>query len=389
MLFQSLGGRYTFRDAVRHLTVHGNETHRELLRKALTQRYDGEATLYHKGRAALSEAIRLATGGSGNVAVSGLTCYTVVQAVQAAGCRPVFVDIDEKTLQPSVANLDAACQQYNVRAIILQHMLGIPADIDGLEQMAQKHSSILIEDLAHSAGATYPDGREVGTVAPYTVLSFGRDKALDAVNGGALIIRTGVPIDRQPAKSVRISAALRDRMYPLLTCLTRGCYRVGGKYIMAIAMRLGLVTRSADGGVDVSEAMSGWQAAVAYREVICLESTVAHRRVILEVYSQSLKKPLPKGLLRNGVSPIRVPLLVSNRQVIIKALNNAGVHGLDSWYDVPVGPERFFSEVHYPADKCPVAVSVARRIMNIPTHRRIGANDAQYIAFIINEVAEQ
>ena len=88
MIFQAMGAKYTFSSATRYLFAGGNESDSDKLRQALKNHYSGEVTLYHKGRAALAEAIRLATGGEGGVAISGLTCYSVVQAVKAAGCTP-------------------------------------------------------------------------------------------------------------------------------------------------------------------------------------------------------------------------------------------------------------------------------------------------------------
>ncbi len=82
MIFQALGAKYSFGAALAHLVAKGTPTDSEALRQALSTRYGGEAVLYCKGRAALAEAIRLATGGTGKVAISGLTCYSVVQAVE-------------------------------------------------------------------------------------------------------------------------------------------------------------------------------------------------------------------------------------------------------------------------------------------------------------------
>ena len=190
MIFQALGARYGFVAAVKHAFAHGTEHDSERLRQALVKRYGGEAVLYQKGRSALAAAIRIATGGGGSVAISGLTCYSMVQAVEAAGCTPVFVDIREKDLHFGAKELTTAIKKHpDVKAVVIQNMLGIPADIMAIAAVAKENKIALIEDLAHSAGAQYADGREVGTVGDITMLSFGRDKAIDSVNGGALVVR--------------------------------------------------------------------------------------------------------------------------------------------------------------------------------------------------------
>lgn len=387
-IFQSMGGHRLAGEVWRHVFAVGSESHRAELRMQLAKRYQGDVTLYHKGRAALTEAVRLATGGKGAVAVSGLTCYSVIQAVEEAGCTPIYVDITKDDLHFGAAQLEAACKKNKMSAVIVQHMLGMPADIKGIMAVAKKHDIVVIEDLAHAAGATYPDGKELGTVSPYVVLSFGRDKALDVVNGGALIVRSGQTPDALPYQHVSFGHQLRDRLYPLISLLARALYPVGGKYIMALALKTGLVVRSADGEVNTNEIMPAWQAKLALEQLNALNSTVKHRQTIANAYKKHIKGPIPKDALQDGAAPIRLPLLVSNRDEIIATLGQQGYRAFDVWYDAPVGPARFYSRVAYPEKSCPVAVDVAHTIMNLPTHQRVTKHDVKRIAAVINEVAQ-
>lgn len=388
-IFQSLGGRYTLSLAIKHLFASGDAADHTALVQRLAARYSGEVTLYHKGRAALAVAIRQATGGNGYVAISGLTCYSVVQAVEAAGCQPVYVDIDEAELQPGKVQLEAACQRHDISAVVLQHMLGIPADITGIAALADRYNFTIIEDLAHSAGAHYDDGREVGTVSQYTVLSFGRDKALDTVNGGALIVRSGSKLGVEPTVEVGLLQQIRDRIYPLITWLTRALYPIGGRYIMAVAIRTGVVKRSADGSVDTTQKLTNWQAALAIQQLGDLEKTVRHRAALVSTYKAALALLPPSSAYSAGASLIRLPLLVANRSAVLAALADDGALAFDVWYDSPVGPSRYMSKINYPADACPVVVQVSKRLINLPTHQNISREDAKSIAAVINKVARQ
>ena len=83
----------------------------------------------------------------------------------------------------------------------------------------------MIEDLAHSAGGTYETGAEVGTVGDMTVLSFSQDKSIDAVSGGALIIRhPQIKLATFSFQSISPSKQLQDRLYPLLSSSVRWLY---------------------------------------------------------------------------------------------------------------------------------------------------------------------
>lgn len=390
MIFQALGARYGFAAAVKHAFARGSEQDSEQLRQALAKRYNGEVVLYQKGRSALAAAIRIATGGSGSVAISGLTCYSMVQAVEAVGCTPVFVDIREQDLHFSAKELTVAIKRHpNVKAVVIQNMLGIPADIAAIEAVAKENKIVLIEDLAHSAGAQYADGREVGTVGDITMLSFGRDKAIDSVNGGALVVRNRADSLEVPTMMPPFAQQLRDRVYPLIAWLTRALYPVGiGRYVMGASIRLGWVVRSADGGVDETMTLPHWQARVACRQVRALTTTAVRRRKKAQEYTALLGDLVPVGTEQPGAAPVRVPLLASNRDDVVAHLAAHKVQVNDIWYDVPVSPQRLYDKVKYPVDECPKAVQISQRLMNMPTHERISSKDIQRISQLVNEVAE-
>lgn len=391
MLFQSIGAHYSYGVALRHFFTIGDKRSTRALEAALAKRYAGEVTLYSKGRAALAEAIRIATGGSGKVAISGLTCYSVVQAVEAAGCTPVYVDIRTSDLHFGPSELEASFAKHNdIAAVIVQNMLGIPCDIIGIEAVATAHRAFLIEDLAHSAGAKYSDGREVGTVGDVTMLSFGRDKAIDTVNGGALIVRRPeIIVQMRPAvHQPSFMVQLRDRLYPLLAWHVRTLSHIKlGLPLLALASKLKLTTRSADGDVDVTVALPGWQAKRASQELAALDQRAVRRRDKRVLYLNDLRQYIPEAALGDGVVPIRVPLLVDNRSAVLAALKKEQFFVQDIWYDVPVSPVRFYHKAHYIEENCPVAVEVARRIINLPTHQYVTSEQAAHMARIITEEA--
>lgn len=387
MIFQALGARYSAGAALKHIWSTGRASDSEALTRTLGERYKGEAVLYRKGRAALTEAVRLGTGGKGKVAVSGLTCYSLVQAVQAAGCEPVYVDIRESDLHFDGVTLRRTLQSHpDISALIIQNMLGIPADIVEIKKIASEHNIVIIEDLAHSAGARYSDGAEVGTVGQLTILSFGRDKAIDSVNGGALIVRNGDAVPTAPTNDVSFLNQLRDRLYPFIAWKSRQLYRVGlGRYSMALAIKLGVVVRSADGEVDTNERLPHWQARIALSQLRQLDEIAASRRARAKEYAAKVRSFIPEGVLQEGAAPIRLPLLVDTRDALVAQLQQQGIQVNDIWYDTPVSPLRFYGAVNYPEQDCPVAVQVASRLINLPTHAHITGEDIDKITSNINK----
>ncbi len=388
MIFQGLGARYSFAEALRHLFCVGVNKDIMHLQQMLGEKYGGQVVLYRKGRTALAEAIRLASGGDGKVAISALTCYNVVQAVEAAGCRPVFVDIRQQDLHFGVDELKQRLREHpDIKVVVIQNMLGYPVDIEGLEELAKAHNLSIIEDLAHSAGAHYQDGREVGTVGDLTMMSFGRDKVIDAGGGGALIVRnSGLGEAATPSKNPPLFDQFRDRIYPITAWVTRKLYKIKiGRYIMSASIRLRLVSRSADGEPDSKQKLPNWQAKLASREIANLQRSVAHRYDTAKLYQERLADIALINNLSKGASPLRVPVLVEDRKELLKWLWGQGAQIYDTWYDAPVAPIRFYERANFPEADNPVAVEVAAKIINLPVHSQITKQDVIKITKLLAE----
>ena len=340
MIFLSFAPNFTIGSALRHLFIPATHRSSANLQSALSARYGGKAYLYYNCRSALSEALRATVPKGSKVAISGLTCYAVVQAVRAAGCTPVYIDIRKSDLHFGAEELEKSAK--GCKAIIVQNMLGLPADIAAIENYAEKSGALIIEDLAHSAGIKYADDREAGTIGCVAVLSFGKNKSLDTTHGGALILRQ--PPLRAPTiakKSPKLSSRFRDRVYPITGWLIRKTYPIGlGKLIAAFAFKIHLISRSADGSVTPSVRLAHWQSKLALKQLSSLKNS----------------------------SPLRNHILIEDRDSAIKKLHKHGIFLDEIWYSPPISPARYYHLADYHEDNCPVATQVAKTILNLPSH---------------------
>jgi perosamine synthetase len=72
------------------------------------------------------------------------------------------------------------------RTVVVVHLYGIPLDLRAVQHRVDRYQAVLIEDAAQGAGAAR-DGRPLGSIGAFGVLSFGRGKGITGGRGGALL----------------------------------------------------------------------------------------------------------------------------------------------------------------------------------------------------------
>lgn len=127
------------------------------------------------------------------VGVQPYTCSSVLSAIVAADCRPVFIDI---TSQLSIDPADLERKLPQLEALIVTHTLGLPAPI---RQIREIMGTIpVLEDCAHAFLSRY-EGQPVGRFFDAAVFSFGDGKFPSFGAGGLLVIN-------KPAFAERVAA---------------------------------------------------------------------------------------------------------------------------------------------------------------------------------------
>ena len=339
---------YSLGDVMRHLFTIGLARDLDALKRYLVQRYKGgEAILCKNGRSGLSLALKAYFEPGDTVIVNGFTCYAVYEAVVSAGLKPLFVDISRDDLNFNIDTLSEGMKSVasrHARGIIIQNSLGNPVDIKAVEKFAKEHDLVIIEDLAHCTGVKYADGRECGAVGAAAAFSFGKDKTIDTISGGAVVFREKVLHEIEaPEKAPRVSDHLRARFYPLFGMICRGLSYVHlGGFLMQGLVKIHWVEKSADNRLDLKRRISKFEAKLALGQF--------------------------KHLKRSGEAPIREFAFVEDRDEILKELAKAGYYFDGLWYKQPVSPERYYKKVHFPEAECPNSVFVAKHIVNFPTY---------------------
>ena len=155
----------------------------------------------NSGTSALHLALRCLNIEPGDEVITvGMTFIGTAWAISYVGATPVFVDIDPARRTMCPAKLEAAITP-RTKAIIPVHLYGMPAEMDRIKAIADRHELPIIEDAAQAHGARY-HGKRVGQFGQIACFSFYPSKNLGAYGeGGALV--TGDASIAQRARSLR------------------------------------------------------------------------------------------------------------------------------------------------------------------------------------------
>ena len=386
MIFSSLGSSYSFAFAIKFLVARGRQADKKRLRRALQQRYGGRVQLYYRGRGALHEAIRLTQAKA--VLANSFSCYAVEQAVTAGEAAVIFHDIDQTTFNLDLKTLKAHHKAHpQLQAVIVQNTFGIGCAIKPIAAYCKQQKLYLIEDLAHSVSGHYQDGSAFGSVGDLVILSFGRDKEIDVVNGGALIVRHAkLQAKMQAPQPLRghWRQRLADRWYPWLTAILKACYVCPpcGRACHYLFDQLKLIIPSSDGPLFTGCELPAYRCQFVVQQLANLATVQQQRRKLSAVYDQLTEQQLTT----DQYTLIRYPVVLKDaivRQLLLAELKKHGFFLDYIWYDSLVYPARFQSASAYEQGSCPVKESLCQTIINLPLHQQVSVKDARKLAKIV------
>ncbi len=390
-IFNSLGSNYSplfIRSAIKLLISSPPPTALSLLTQKLHQHHSGHIQLFSSGRDAITYSLQaLGIKPGDTVLTSALTCWAVETGIIHSGAQISFVDISPTSLNPDLQSLNQALKSYpHPKALLIQHTLGFPAAISPIRSWCTKHRIKLIEDLAHSYSAQDSSLQPLGSTADAVILSFGRDKIIDALAGGAAIIphpHTIPPLPLQTPASVTSTL-----LYPLLTLLIRSTYSFKlGKLIHFLTRSTPILSSPVTTSTPFLSPLSPKLAALVLIALAELSTNIKHRRHITHLYQQTISLPPPfSPSLISRSTCLRYPLLVPHRPSLLAHLSRSSLYFTDIWYRQPVDTGSNLSlHSSYLPGSCPHAESTASRIINLPTHRHITPQIAHYLSQLVNQ----
>lgn len=305
--------------------------------------------LVSNGTIALQLAIK-AAGLKGEIITTPFTYVATTTAILWENCKPVFVDIDSKSLCIDVTKIESAITE-NTSAILATHVFGYPCNVDAIEEIATKHGLVVIYDAAHAFGVKYK-GKSLLNYGDMSTLSFHATKIFHSAEGGAIISNDASLIER-------------------INLLKRFGHDGEDSYICE----------------GINAKMSELHAAMGLCVLDKVDNSIRNRKLCSEHYDRlfanqpSIYRPQVVSELEYNYS--YYPIVLSSEQKLLKvkdALNCKNIY-----------PRRYFfpslNKLPYldNAVECPVSESVATRVLALPLSHELSCKDIDFIASTVIE----
>ncbi|MBO2632306.1 DegT/DnrJ/EryC1/StrS aminotransferase family protein [Shewanella algae] len=138
------------------------------------------------GTLALDVALKALNVGEGDeVITTPRTFLASASSIVTAGANPVFADVDLNSQAITAESIEAVLTP-KTKAVIVVHLGGMPAEMDAIMALSEKHGFYVIEDCAQAHGAKYK-GRSVGTIGHIGAWSFCQDKIMTTGGEGGMV----------------------------------------------------------------------------------------------------------------------------------------------------------------------------------------------------------
>lgn len=286
------------------------------------------------------------------VLVPANTFIATVLAITENGLKPVFIDVDEDTLEMSAESIEKAATE-RTRALMMVHLYGRCVYQESIAKVCRDRDILIIEDNAQAHGCIC-NGRKTGSLGDVGCHSFYPGKNLGALGDGGAVTTN----DAEVARMVR----------------TLANYGFAGKYVASHRGR--------------NSRLDEIQAAVLTVKLWHLSKDNDRRKELAHIYYNNIKQGIvrmPRMMDDDSnvyhIFPIFTPL----RDELQAYLRERGIETLIH-YPIPPHQQRCYAE--WNSLSLPVAERLAREELSIPLYQTMTDSEALYIAKLINTFTE-
>lgn len=307
-----------------------------------------------------TDALRILLDAAGigkgdEVITTGFTFVASVEVIVQTGASPVLVDIDEKHFQIDPSKIEAAITA-RTKAIMPIHLFGQLAPIEEIRRIAERHNLVVIEDAAQAL-ASHHNATYAGNFGIGAGFSFYVTKNLGAAGDGGLIVTNDDRI-AEKCRSIRVHGMGRERYY----------YDY----------------------VGYTSRLDEIQAAILRTKLTKLEEWNDRRAKLAQIYFDVLGNSgvqLPITLEGNNHTWHQFSIQTDRRDELQAFLKSKEVDSM-IYYPVPLHFHVPYSGLAQ-RGSLPVTERVSNRVLSLPIHQHLTAEQVRWAAECIREFAGQ
>ena len=288
------------------------------------------------------------------VITADFTFAATVEVISLLQLKPVLVDVDPKTFNINPKAIEAAIST-KTKAIIPVHLLGQAADMQAINELAEKYNLFVIEDNAQGIGATYTydDGKKVktGALGHVGATSFFPSKNLGAYGDGGAIFTN----DDNLAHFIR-------------GIVNHGMYK---RYYHDV--------------VGVNSRLDSLQAAVLKVKLNYLDFYNERRKEAALNYSNLLSghpniiTPFTSGACTSHVfHQYTLRIIGADRDGLVQYLNDHEIP-CGVYYPVPLHKQKAYADPKVNEDNFPVTNQLVKDVISLPMHSELTKEQIEFI----------
>ena len=288
------------------------------------------------------------------VITADFTFAATVEVILLLQLKPVLVDVDPKTFNINPQAIEAAISP-KTKAIIPVHLFGQAADMQAINELAEKYNLFVIEDNAQGIGATYTydDGKKIktGALGHVGTTSFFPSKNLGAYGDGGAIFTN----DDDLAHFIR-------------GIVNHGMYK---RYYHDV--------------VGVNSRLDSLQAAVLKVKLNYLDFYNERRKEAALSYSNLLSghpniiTPFTSGACTSHVfHQYTLRIIGADRDGLVQYLNDHEIP-CGIYYPVPLHNQKAYADPKVNQDNFPVTNQLVKEVISLPMHSELTKEQIEFI----------
>lgn len=345
----------------------GNGPYAQKCRQRLSQLFHGASVFLTPSCTAALEmaACVLDIKAGDEVIVPAFTFVSSASSFAIFGAKPVFVDVDPRTLNLDPELLEAAITP-RTKAIVPVHYAGVACDMDKIMAIAVRHGLEVVEDNAHGLFGSLR-GRSLGSFGSLSTLSFHETKNVSCGEGGALVVNRPDWVER--AEIAQEKGTNRSRFL------------------------MGLIDKYTWVAPGSSYLLSDLNAALLWANLEEMDGVQRHRLALWDRYQEGLRE----WCLENSVEQPHVPtgaqhpahlyyLLLPDlerRQQLMLHLRSKNVQAAYHYQPLNTSP---MGLAYGGADAdCPVSVAAANRLIRLPLYADLEFEEQDRVLDLIRD----